>query len=549
MTYRTYGGTPDVVATDASGSVTAAPALKVYTTRTGSTQPPLKDTSGNLITTVSPISSGSDLGLVEFQADADGFDYLWLDRQDGSRRMRVQLRDVPQSQDLAVQQAITTTGSSTQSALDNRYPRKAGLPVDASFATGVDNTGAADSSAAIQAVLDANAQVADSGIQKVVRLQGVFNLGTAGIIIKGSLDASNAVFHYSGTGTAVRIGNSAAGQLQLINVSLGDIICDNKPAGASWVAGSVGLQVRNVFRSTIQYQRVINFETGLSLVGDASYGLAGVAYNTFLCGSLNNNKVNQSLQFSGVGGFVNQNLFLGGAWSHSDGTYPQAGMRHILIGTTGGGSLNNNQWVNCSLEGQREEYILDVYGNDNTWTNCRFEFVTNPPPVMWRAAAARNLIIGGYQSGALSQSFETGAVANSIISAQTIEFEGQGAGAMVLANSSGGTNGVLVIMRAAWRRLGDTLASGYMSHFRPGLIKLKNVSDTQDRIQIDGVNRFIQVGPGSAAPVRGIYWGAGSPEGVLAASPPSLYFDTSATSGGLYRKDTGTGNTGWLALT
>ena len=42
--------------------------------------------------------------------------------------------------------------------------------------------------------------------------------------------------------------------------------------------------------------------------------------------------------------------------------------------------------------------------------------------------------------------------------------------------------------------------------------------------------------------------GSGSPEGVLAASAGSLYVDTSGgTSTTLYVKESGTGNTGWIA--
>lgn len=40
--------------------------------------------------------------------------------------------------------------------------------------------------------------------------------------------------------------------------------------------------------------------------------------------------------------------------------------------------------------------------------------------------------------------------------------------------------------------------------------------------------------------------GTGSPEGVVTASPGATYYDTS--SGAFYAKETGTGNTGWVAL-
>lgn len=41
--------------------------------------------------------------------------------------------------------------------------------------------------------------------------------------------------------------------------------------------------------------------------------------------------------------------------------------------------------------------------------------------------------------------------------------------------------------------------------------------------------------------------GTGSPEGVVTATPGKLYSDTGAAAGtGLYVKETGDGNTGWV---
>jgi hypothetical protein len=48
--------------------------------------------------------------------------------------------------------------------------------------------------------------------------------------------------------------------------------------------------------------------------------------------------------------------------------------------------------------------------------------------------------------------------------------------------------------------------------------------------------------------VRGIYGGAGTPEGVVTASPGSMYLNQSGGGGTtLYIKESGTGNTGWVA--
>jgi len=54
--------------------------------------------------------------------------------------------------------------------------------------------------------------------------------------------------------------------------------------------------------------------------------------------------------------------------------------------------------------------------------------------------------------------------------------------------------------------------------------------------------RFI-AGYGGAGLVPTLFAGSGSPEGVVTAAPGSIYTDTA--TGNLYKKVTGTGNTGW----
>lgn len=49
--------------------------------------------------------------------------------------------------------------------------------------------------------------------------------------------------------------------------------------------------------------------------------------------------------------------------------------------------------------------------------------------------------------------------------------------------------------------------------------------------------------------LREILMGSGSPEGVVSATPTTLYMDTAGLSGSiLYIKQSGTGNTGWILV-
>ena len=55
----------------------------------------------------------------------------------------------------------------------------------------------------------------------------------------------------------------------------------------------------------------------------------------------------------------------------------------------------------------------------------------------------------------------------------------------------------------------------------------------------------ITFGNGATSPR--ILYGAGTPEGAKAANPGSLYLRTDGGAAHLYVKETGTGNTGWVA--
>ena len=70
-------------------------------------------------------------------------------------------------------------------------------------------------------------------------------------------------------------------------------------------------------------------------------------------------------------------------------------------------------------------------------------------------------------------------------------------------------------------------------------------SDTQWAIEQKILGAIVDGLGGSGAGGAGLS-GTGSPEGVVTASPGSLYTDTS--TGAFWNKVTGTGNTGWQML-
>ena len=59
-----------------------------------------------------------------------------------------------------------------------------------------------------------------------------------------------------------------------------------------------------------------------------------------------------------------------------------------------------------------------------------------------------------------------------------------------------------------------------------------------------GASQYVEVAAGSTTAVR-MLTGTGSPEGVVTASAPAIYY---STDGNIYRKGSGSGNTGWVAM-
>jgi hypothetical protein len=102
-------------------------------------------------------------------------------------------------------------------------------------------------------------------------------------------------------------------------------------------------------------------------------------------------------------------------------------------------------------------------------------------------------------------------------------------------------------MRPGYKGLGDSLATAYAVKMDSGTLGFKAAIDPNPRFLADGPNRAITLGSGIDASAKQIHWGSGTPEGVKTAGAGSLYFNY-GTGFGLYRKASGSGNTGWQAL-
>jgi hypothetical protein len=298
--------------------------------------------------------------------------------------------------------------------------------------------------------------------------------------------------------------------------------------------GSVGVQLRNIVASYVDIRRVTGFQDGVLCFADQGNG--GVSYNEIHLGFLHDNRYNLHLQASGVGGYVNENLFFGGTYNHSS-TYPAVSTVNIWIDYATYRN-NNNRFYSPSLEDNSTLAIAAIINGDNNLiVHPRMERSVNQSTyqIQFTANSSENQIIGAGFTMVPTNISDSGG-GNCYETRQGVFIQkqaGTGAGNGVLrlrGTSSGAARSLVCEDTGGTARAyiqGDGLIfSSTRGYFESG-VRFSTSSGTLDDY--------------------GIYIGSGSPEGVVAAGPGSLYLNKSGGAGtSLYVKQSGSGNTGWV---
>ena len=261
---------------------------------------------------------------------------------------------------------------------------------------GADPTGAADSTTAIQAAIDA----ATAAKQRVVGI-GTYRISSK-VVIKCDADFSQATFNvYSTPTVAVEIstGNASNPTTILYNANIWlpkNLINMTKP-GTGWAGQGIGVRTINTYGCNIYVGNINNFATGFFCT---SYNTGNV-FNSYFLGVLENNQQNLRLEPGNATSWVNNNTFIGGACSYysAEGSNV-SGCYDINIQQFAGGlgPPNNNLFINQSIEGDTAEFHILCAGSYNTFQQPRFEATT--PKVRFTGTSGnngtRNMILGGY---------------------------------------------------------------------------------------------------------------------------------------------------------
>lgn len=373
---------------------------------------------------------------------------------------------------------------------DAAYVHEGAAFADISKYDGVDNTGVTECATEINAAL-----VAIKALGQRAYAQGTFKIAST-IVIQSSVDFGDATFNYTpGTGTAIRVGSllpTATEYIWKLDVTLPQVYATAKTVlGWAEVAGTIGVEIANLYSSRVRVPYIVSFEIGLQMRGIAS----GCVYNEVSIGHLDNNKVNMKMTADATG-WTNENLIVGGRYSQNSAEgAPAVGTSHIYTDVTAN-KINNNVWMKPSLEGFAVENNVYMGGMYNRIVQGRWESPT--PQVTWASDAFYNVIDGGYDSSSITEIFEVGASgANQIVGHQG-SFITKSLPA-VLENNNSSNNPVDVIMYAGQRGVGDW-TTAYAVRRCATSTKMKRTADADSRLTLDHSNGRLYLGDGTVAP-------------------------------------------------
>jgi hypothetical protein len=416
-----------------------------------------------------------------------------------------------------------------------------------------DGTSYASMTDSTTAILAGIAKAKALGIPAVA--SGTFRAQST-VTIDSNADFGNATFVCNDSALAplVRIGTATSGtKINRIQVVAPSVINEAQVSGSGWTGASVGYELANLNACGIILPYAKGFTIG-ELV--TAYG-TGNAYNVIRTLHLQNNKQNIVVRPADTSAWTNENTFLGGRLGHDSAEGSSvSGARHILQETIASGHIvNNNRFVNLSVEGDTPEYHVESIGAAfTTYEYLRWEATT---PKVWfnqtsgGTGSTDNLIFYGYNAHQIAITESAASVRNVRFGRSRIELEAAGGddGVLVITNSGSTAYPAITMLAASDSAYQVDAATAYLTALGPQYWSGKRTADTTHRIRVNTNTGAIEKGYGSASfPNCGWYHGLGSPEGVLAAGVGSIYSRTDGGAGtSFYVKESGTGNTGWVA--
>lgn len=324
-------------------------------------------------------------------------------------------------------------------------------------------------------------------------------------------------------GPAIQIGREDAIRFRLTVHGL-KLDCD----ALDWTPGRIGVQIVNVYESVLDIRRVQRFHTNLLLRGTGS---KGCVYNEIHLGRLVDGK-NALRLTCDDGGWCNENTFYGGRIDFNSSLPDTTGCIGILCEHNPVNTVNNNRFFATSIEA-RAWGGLTAAQIEGSFNALLFPRLENIGAVVFGANASHCVLMFGY---GVNIAFEDYGHYNKCFTNGLLKWSAAlAAGQPVLQVTSESSNKAHLYsgtnalgLETAWINGDGTFWSAHQMYAAQG----------PRWWTADGSFRD-----------RGLFVGMGSPEGIVAAAPGSLF---SNTQGGvnqtLWAKRTGSDAFGWYPV-
>jgi len=390
--------------------------------------------------------------------------------------------------------------------------------------------GVTNDSAAIQAAIT---QAKSMSSPHLVIPQGTAYTGTDGLVFDlpdgSTMEFFSKIVSNRSGGAAVVIGSNERNCFGYRVTGL-----DVRRQTDDLASSSQGVILLNTVWSHIDARWIQGFTEGLRV--QATQGNGGVSHCQVKLGQMANNKTGIRLTASGDG-YGNENTFYGGSFANFSDIGTPTGLVGIQIEHNAAHAHNNNRFFGPSLEnGTTDAVAAFIEGYNNVIYQPRLE---NPAalftyPIIFGANSHQCAVVGSSYGLWRSNIQDNGTdnIYECIDGGRVTRFVQSGEPLQEFKSSVSSGAKLISGLRT------DNVESFFLTGLGVGYLADTMYAENGIRFRTsDGTRQD-----------RGIFLGSGSPEGLVAANPGSLYLNQAGGAGAtLWVKETGGGNTGWIA--